>query len=318
MRPNINIANQQHQDNEYAKTGKRSLRDFCSAPARSAKRFASSPEEIIAEFNRSLDASYAEDIHNSHCENEERQWKGRDCWDFAPDTEVNQQMRAILIDWLVEVVEEYGLKMETLFLAVNYIDRVLERKPVARATLQLVGVTCLFVACKYEEIHPPLVDDFVYITDNTYTRDNIIQTEKLVLTELQFELTVSTIQNFLTRFLLISEVNDLRVVHHADYLAEMILSVYSVYRKYRPSHLAAAIVVVSKAAFNLQVWSPVFEAYTSYNSADLRQCVRDIYTLHERVSAAPTGKLTSAREKYRKPKYSCVANISLSQSLLSL
>jgi len=291
---------------------------FCSAPPRSAKRFASSPQEIIAEFNRSLDASYAEDINNSHRENEERQWRGRECWDFAPETEVNQQMRAILIDWLIEVVEEYALKMETLFLAVNYIDRVLERKPVARATLQLVGVTCLFVACKYEEIHPPLVDDFVYITDNTYTRDNIIQTEKFVLSELQFELTVSTIQNFLTRFLLISEVTDLRVAHHANYLAEIALSVYSVYRKYRPSHLAASIVMVSKGAFNLQVWSPVFEAYTSYNSADLKQCVRDIYSLHERISAAPTGKLTSAREKYKKTKYGCVANLPLSPHLLAL
>jgi len=184
--------------------------------------------------------------------------------------------------------------------------------------LQLVGVTCLFIACKYEEIHPPLVDDFVYITDNTYTRDNIIQTEKVVLGELNFVLTISTIQNFLTRFLLISEVTDLRIAHHANYLAEMTLSVYSVYRKYRPSQLAAAIVLVSKGAFNLLNWSPVFETYTAYTRVDLRACVRDIYSLHERISVAPTGKLTSAREKYRKPKYGCVANLPLSPTILAL
>ena len=77
-------------------------------------------------------------------------------------------MRGILIDWLVEVAEEYRLEAETLYLAVNYIDRFLSQVPVNRSKLQLVGVTCMLVAAKYEEIHPPAVDEFVYISDNTY------------------------------------------------------------------------------------------------------------------------------------------------------
>ena len=77
-------------------------------------------------------------------------------------------MRGILIDWLVEVAEEYRLEAETLYLAVNYIDRFLSHVPVNRSKLQLVGVTCMLVAAKYEEIHPPAVAEFVYISDNTY------------------------------------------------------------------------------------------------------------------------------------------------------
>jgi hypothetical protein len=82
--------------------------------------------------------------------------------------DINATMRGILIDWLVEVAEEYRLESETLFLAVNYIDRFLSQVPVNRSKLQLVGVTCMLVAAKYEEIHPPAVDEFVYISDNTY------------------------------------------------------------------------------------------------------------------------------------------------------
>ena len=82
--------------------------------------------------------------------------------------DINATMRRILIDWLVEVAEEYRLESETLFLAVNYIDRFLSHVPVNRSKLQLVGVTCMLVASKYEEIHPPAVDEFVYISDNTY------------------------------------------------------------------------------------------------------------------------------------------------------
>ena len=70
--------------------------------------------------------------------------------------DINATMRSILIDWLVEVAEEYRLVPDTLYLAVNYIDRFLAHVPVNRSKLQLVGVTCMLIASKYEEIHPPV------------------------------------------------------------------------------------------------------------------------------------------------------------------
>jgi len=55
-------------------------------------------------------------------------------------------MRSILVDWLIEVSEEYKLNTETIFLAVNYIDRFLSYMSVQRARLQLVGTACMFIA----------------------------------------------------------------------------------------------------------------------------------------------------------------------------
>jgi len=66
-------------------------------------------------------------------------------------------MRAILVDWLVEVHMKFNLVPETLFLCINVIDRYCEIVNVPRAKLQLVGVTALLIACKYEEIYPPEV-----------------------------------------------------------------------------------------------------------------------------------------------------------------
>ena len=87
--------------------------------------------------------------------------------------DINENMRVILVDWLVEVSEEYKLQAQTLQLAVSYIDRFLSEMSVQRGKLQLVGITCLFVAAKYEEIYPPALAEFVYITDNTYTNDQV-------------------------------------------------------------------------------------------------------------------------------------------------
>ena len=105
-----------------------------------------------------------------------------------PDTEymnhqkdINQSMREILIDWLIEVHLKFGLLQETLFLTVNLIDRFLSTTSVNRNKLQLVGVTAMLIASKYEEIYPPIVSDFVYITDNAYTKEEILAMEEHML-----------------------------------------------------------------------------------------------------------------------------------------
>ena len=87
-------------------------------------------------------------------------------------------MRAILIDWLLEVHLKFKLLPETLFLTVNVIDRYLSvTKNIKRAKLQLVGVTALLICTKYEEIYPPTVKDLVYITDNAYQKEELIRME---------------------------------------------------------------------------------------------------------------------------------------------
>lgn len=115
-------------------------------------------------------------------------------------SDINANMRGILVDWLVEVSEEYKLHTETLFLSINYIDRFLSRNNVQRGKLQLVGITCMLVAAKYEEIYPPSVEDFVYISDNAYTRENVISEEVKLLNSLSFHCTVATSRQFLRRF----------------------------------------------------------------------------------------------------------------------
>jgi hypothetical protein len=97
-------------------------------------------------------------------------------------------MRSILVDWLVEVHLKFKLLPETLYLTVNLIDRYLERSQIHRSKLQLVGVTAMLIACKYEEIYPPIVKDFVYITDNAYTKEEILEMEGEMLQTLDFDI----------------------------------------------------------------------------------------------------------------------------------
>jgi len=86
---------------------------------------------------------------------------------------INERMRSILVDWLVEVHLKFKLVPETLYLTINLIDRYLEKENVSRPRLQLVGVTSLLIASKYEEIYPPELRDLVYICDKAYTKQDV-------------------------------------------------------------------------------------------------------------------------------------------------
>lgn len=82
-------------------------------------------------------------------------------------------MREILIDWMIEVSEEFMLKRETLYACINYIDRYLQYAPyeIPKNELQLIGVSSMFLACKVEEVYIPRVNDFALATDGGYNRD---------------------------------------------------------------------------------------------------------------------------------------------------
>ena len=69
--------------------------------------------------------------------------------------DINEKMRAILVDWLIEVHYKFKLNAETLFITISIIDRYLSVEQVKRQYLQLVGVTAMLIASKYEDIYPP-------------------------------------------------------------------------------------------------------------------------------------------------------------------
>ena len=96
-------------------------------------------------------------------------------------SDINSAMRTILIDWLIEVADEYKVNDETLFLCVQYIDRFLSTVNVTRSKLQLLGTTCMYIASKYEEMYPPALEEFSFITDNTYETKHILRMEQIVM-----------------------------------------------------------------------------------------------------------------------------------------
>lgn len=222
------------------------------------------------------------------------------CLDRQP--QLNAKMRAILIDWLVDVAANYKLRPLTLFLTVRLIDQYLDRRPVPRRQLQLVGVAAMLIAAKFEEICPPEVQDFVYITADAYTRDELIEMEIRMLAALEFRISTPTAAHFLERVGRVGRC-DARQRNLAQFLIELTLTDYSMSR-HLPSHLACSAVIISNCLLQLPACPAVAEDM-GVTESDLEVCIHE---MHAMWVASKKNELQAVRKKFRHSRYHSIAD----------
>lgn len=223
-------------------------------------------------------------------------------------SDVNARMRAILIDWLIEVHAKFKLVAQTLFLTVGLIDRFLDKEKVLRNKLQLVGVTAMFIASKYEEVYAPECRDFRCISDQAYTCEQILAMESRMLLQLRFEITAPDALAFLKRFAAVARIimtprSKTELLAH--YLLELTLQEYSMLR-YLPSTIAASAVYLALLTMGETPWTDELQQHTCYSAVALHPCVRDLNELHIH---APANNLQSVRKKYAQERHGAVSGI---------
>ena len=166
--------------------------------------------------------------------------------------DLDWKMRGILVDWLIEVHTRFHLLPETLFLAINIIDRFLSAKVVQLDRLQLVGVTAMFIASKYEEVLSPHVANFRHVADDGFTESEILSAERYVLSALEYDLSYPNPMNFLRR---ISKADDYDIQTRTlgKYLIEISLVDHR-FMKYHPSRIAAAAMYLARLILERGDW----------------------------------------------------------------
>lgn len=185
--------------------------------------------------------------------------------------ELAWKMRGVLIDWLAEVHYKFKLLPETLFLAVNLIDRFLSLRAVSMAKLQLVGVTALFIAAKYEEVIAPSVQNFIYMSDGGFKDKEILQAERYMLQTLGFQLSFPSPMNFLRR---ISKADnyDIHARTVAKYLMEIPLLDPS-FLECPPSMISGAALCLARRMIGQYEWHDDLIYYSGYTEEHLMPCM---------------------------------------------
>lgn len=186
--------------------------------------------------------------------------------------DIDSNKRAILINWLVEVSDEYNLNTETLFICIGLIDRFLSVMSVPTSNFQLLGVAAMFIASKYEEIYPPNLYQFVSVTDDTYSGQQIRLMEQDILKTLEFRISLPTVSFFLRQIFAFNKFPK-KVFHLAEYLCYLSLLADQPILEYYPSEIALAAVIL--AAYQLDAETNVSsELRTAYEKSNADQLKR--------------------------------------------
>lgn len=171
---------------------------------------------------------------------------------MANQKDLGWTMRGILNDWLIELQERFRLLPETLFLCINIIDRFLSARVVSLARLQLVGVTCMFIAAKVEEIVCPSAEELLQQTEASYQVSDVFGAERYVLKTLNWNLNYANPVHFLRR---VSKADDYNVKARtiAKYLLEIACLEWRLIAA-PPSLLAAAAMWLARLSLGNESW----------------------------------------------------------------
>ncbi|KAM7338812.1 hypothetical protein ACRRTK_002296 [Alexandromys fortis] len=231
--------------------------------------------------------------------------------------EVTGNMRAILIDWLIQVQMKFRLLQETMYMTVSIIDRFLQDNCVPKKMLQLVGVTAMFIASKYEEMYPPEIGDFAFVTNNTYTKHQIRQMKMKIRRVLNFSLGCPLPLHILRRA---SKIGEIDVEQHtwAKYLMELTMLDYDMVC-FPPSQIAAGAFCLALKILDSGEWTPTLQHYLSYTEESLlpvmQHLAKNIVTVNRGLTKHMRVKNKYATAKHAKISTLAQLNCTLVQNL---
>jgi len=247
-------------------------------------------------------SEYCDDIFAVLCK------ETRGCVDadyMSRQPNINRKMRAILVDWVVEVHKKYDFKSETLFLSVNLIDRYMSLATVSRRNLQLVGVTAMLIASKYEEVRLPEVNEFVRITDNAYTCAEVLETECTMLATIKYKIAVPTVAHLFPHLERVNNCHDAQS-KFVMYVLELAL-LETRWLNHVPLHIVSAALLLSNELFGrCPIWPEAMIKKSQYEEIVLRPCVQELRGLLE---AAPKLAFRNVQRKYASRRYHAVATM---------
>lgn len=205
-------------------------------------------------------ALYAQDIF-LYYKHRENFFKINNYMPKQPDMDVSN--RATLVDWLVEVQETFELNHETLYLSVKLIDIYLDKMPkIKKENLQLIASAAVFVSSKFDERSPPLIDDFIYISQDSYDREDLLSMEREFLRTVNFDLGAPISYRFLRRFARVSKI-EMSTLTLARYILETSLMFFD-FCRVSDSLMGAASLLLALRMKKIGDWTPTLQKYSGY------------------------------------------------------
>ena len=221
--------------------------------------------------------------------------------------EINEIMRAILIDWIIDIHLKFKLRQETLFMTIWLIDTYLSYAFVPREKFQLLGITCLLISCKSHEIYYPQQNKLIEMTDNAYTKQEMLTMENEILKKLNFYIVCPNPIDF---YNILSKMFNFEKKHYflGNYFIESALVYYQIL-KYSSSVIACSCAYLVMKYYRIDGYQKLYNNFiiNEQNPEDvIKDAAKEIYILVENLAKS---KFKSAKKKFALPQYENVSDM---------
>jgi cyclin B len=222
-------------------------------------------------------------------------------------TEINEIMRAILIDWIIDIHLRFNLRQETLFMTIWLIDTYLSYAFVSRDKFQLLGITCLLISCKSHEIYYPQQNKLIEMTDNAYTKEEMLKMENEILKKLNFYIVCPNPIDF---YNILSKMFNFEKKHYylGNYFIESALVYYQIL-KYSSSVIASSCAYLVMKYYRINGYQKLYNNFiiNEQNPEDvIKDAAKEIYILVENLAKS---KFKSVKKKFGLAKYENVSDM---------
>ena len=216
---------------------------------------------------------------------------------------INDKMRAILVDWLIDVHFRLDMKKKTLFNCIYIIDAYLSKNLILKKDFQLLGVAALLIACKESEIIYPPLQTFIAFSDYSFTVKDLIDMEGKIIKELEFNILAPTAEEFFGINAEYFELTDEQRFFGEYFLDISLIDYHSL--KYKQSTIAVACGYITMKFFKLNAVHLILDNLSEdVTQKEVKNCARDLCFFMRNIS---NSSLVSTKNKYLSEKYLKVA-----------
>ena len=265
------------------------------------KIFKSKEKEVIYSFGE----EYFDEVYLNLLLDEKKFYKKINSNYMTLQKSINDKMRAILVDWLIDVHFRFDMKKKTLFNCIYIIDAFLSKNLIDRKYLQLLGMAALLISCKETEIMYPSLNSFLALSDFSYSLQELTNMERFVIKILDFDILAPTAEEFYAinaEYFKFGE----KQRFFGEYFLDASLIDYNLL-KYNQSTIAVACGYIVMKFFNLNgVHSLLKNTGDNIKQIDVKNCARDLCFLVKNLS---NSSLKATKNKYMSDKYMNIAEL---------
>ena len=224
---------------------------------------------------------------------------------ISSQTDINIKMRAILVDWLIEMHDKFNFKSQTLFQTIWLIDTYLSIKFIKRSDFQLLGLGCMYISCKFHEIFYPILKDCVEITDGAYTKEDLLRIEKDILKTINYNVLPPSKDDFYNIIAKAFEFGE-KQYYLGKFFMENSLIDYNMI-KYPSSVIAVACSYIVMKFFKIENYKKLYSTRIIYDKCPqkiIKDAARELCFLVKNLN---NSEFKAIKKKYSSEKFYNVA-----------